>query len=61
MAVPKKRQSKSRRNRRRAQHDRVAPPTVVECPNCSEPTPPHQVCPACGYYKGEQVIAVAEE
>ncbi|HOK78627.1 MAG TPA: 50S ribosomal protein L32, partial [Verrucomicrobiota bacterium] len=28
------------------------------CPQCAEPYIPHRVCPACGYYKGRQVITV---
>jgi large subunit ribosomal protein L32 len=61
MAVPKKRQSNSRRNKRRANHDRIAPPTVVMCPQCSEPKLPHRVCGSCGYYNGRQVLEVSEE
>jgi len=61
MAVPKKRQSPTRRNKRRANHDRVTAPTVVTCPNCSEPTLSHRVCKSCGYYRGEQVIEIKED
>lgn len=61
MAVPKKRQSPSRRNKRRAQHDRVAAPAVVICSNCSEPKLAHRVCPACGHYAGQKVLEVSEE
>ncbi|PID37734.1 MAG: 50S ribosomal protein L32 [Deltaproteobacteria bacterium] len=61
MAVPKKRQSNTRRNKRRANHDRATAPSVVECPNCNEPKLPHRVCPACGYYKGEAVIDMGDE
>ena len=61
MAVPKKRQSPTRRNKRRANHDRMAAPAVVICPNCDEPKLSHRVCPACGHYRGEQVIEVEEQ
>ncbi len=61
MAVPKKRQSPTRRDTRRANHDRMAPPTVVLCPQCSEPKLPHHVCQNCGYYKGRKAIEVPEE
>ena len=61
MAVPKKRQSPSRRDMRRANHDKRSPPTLVSCSNCEEKTLCHSVCPACGFYKGRQVIAVATE
>ncbi|ETJ00916.1 MAG: hypothetical protein Q619_VDC00177G0002, partial [Veillonella dispar DORA_11] len=26
---------------------------------CHEPKMPHRVCPTCGHYKGEQVVANA--
>ena len=61
MAVPKKRKSKSARDMRRANHDKRSPPTLVACSNCEEMTLSHRVCPACGFYKGRQVIAVAKE
>ena len=61
MAVPKKRQSKMRRNKRRANHDRTTAPSVIACPNCGEPKLPHRICPACGFYRGEAVIEMEEE
>lgn len=61
MAVPKKRQSVTRQRTRRANHDRMAAPTIVECPNCGEPKLSHRVCAACGHYKGQVVIEMAEE
>ena len=57
MAVPKRRTTRSKRDMRRAQHDKVTAPTVVPCANCGEPTVPHRVCPSCGHYKGAQVVA----
>lgn len=57
MAVPKRRQSSSRRDMRRAHHDKVDAPSIVPCGNCSAPTAPHRVCPSCGYYRGRQVVA----
>jgi large subunit ribosomal protein L32 len=61
VAVPKRRVSRARRDTRRAQHDRVSPPTIIECPNCTELMIPHRVCPACGHYKGREVIEIVEE
>ena len=60
MAVPKKKTSKSRRDRRRAHHDIIAQPTISTCPQCGAPTVPHQACPECGTYRGRQVIELAE-
>ena len=56
MAVPKRRKSSSRRDMRRAQHDKVSAPNVVPCPSCSAPMVPHRVCPGCGFYKGRAVV-----
>jgi large subunit ribosomal protein L32 len=55
MAVPKKRQSSTRRDKRRAQH-KVSAPRLNECPRCHSPRLPHRVCPTCGTYKGREVI-----
>jgi large subunit ribosomal protein L32 len=58
MAVPKRRLSSSKRNMRRANHDKVTVPSLVPCPNCSAPMVPHRVCPSCGHYKGRAVLKV---
>ncbi len=55
MAVPKKRTSRARRDKRRA-HDRVAVARLNECPQCHSPRLPHRVCPVCGTYAGREVI-----
>ncbi len=55
MAVPKRRTSKMRRNRRRA-HWKMKAPTLVECPNCISLKPPHRVCLSCGHYGDRQVL-----
>ena len=54
MAVPKRKQSKSRRDKRRATH-KLQAPAVVECPHCHQPKRPHRVCPTCGTYRGREV------
>jgi large subunit ribosomal protein L32 len=56
MAVPKKRTSRTRRDKRRATH-RAATPRLNECPRCHSPRLPHRVCPTCGTYAGREVIA----
>lgn len=55
MAVPKRKTSRSKRDMRRAQHDRVSAPNVIPCPNCGDMMLPHRVCPACGHYKGREI------
>ncbi|HXX29515.1 MAG TPA: 50S ribosomal protein L32 [Myxococcaceae bacterium] len=57
MGVPKKRTSKMRRNRRRAANSNLrAPVQVIACPKCKEPVLPHRACPACGFYRGREVV-----
>lgn len=61
MAVPKRRQSKSRSAIRRAQvMKRTAMPSIP-CPRCDEPKLPHRVCPGCGYYRDRLVIEKRDE
>jgi large subunit ribosomal protein L32 len=54
MAVPKKKTSKSRRDKRRAQHS-IEAPRVNLCPNCGSPTRPHRMCPTCKTYRGRDI------
>ncbi len=54
MAVPKRKTSKARRDKRRAQHA-LETPRVNTCPQCGSPKRPHRVCPTCGTYKGREV------
>lgn len=58
MAVPKKKTSKQRRNKRRASAYQLNKATVVECPNCHEMKLPHRICPECGHYAGREVLEV---
>lgn len=55
--VPKKRHTKSSRNQRRM-HLGLEKPNLKKCEKCGKPAVPHLVCPACGYYKGREVIDV---
>lgn len=55
MAVPKRKTSKSRRDKRRATHA-LETPRVNICPQCNSPKRPHHVCPVCGTYKGREVV-----
>lgn len=61
MAVPKRKTSKARRDKRRSNVWKLDAPTLVKCPNCGELIRPHRLCPDCGYYKGRQVVAVKDE
>jgi large subunit ribosomal protein L32 len=55
MAVPKRRTSSTRRDKRRATY-KVSAPRLNECPRCHSPRLPHRVCPVCGTYAGREVI-----
>lgn len=57
MAVPKKRHTKSRRNKRRS-HQALEKIKLSICSKCKEPILPHHFCPFCGTYKGREVIDV---
>jgi large subunit ribosomal protein L32 len=61
--VPKKRKSPARRDRRRANHDKVTMPPMTYCanPECGAPVLPHHVCRECGQYRGDAVIEVVSE
>lgn len=55
MAHPKRKISRTRRDKRRT-HIKLTPKTFMECSNCSNVVKYHHVCTECGYYKGSQVI-----
>ena len=57
MAVPKRKTTASKRDMRRAQHDKVTPVQLAKCENCGEATLPHRACGACGHSKGRKVKA----
>ncbi|MDL2225343.1 50S ribosomal protein L32 [Eubacteriales bacterium OttesenSCG-928-M02] len=60
MAVPKRKVSKTRRDKRRT-HDKLVAPNVVKCPQCNAPVMPHRACQSCGYYDGAKVMQTREE
>ncbi len=57
MPLPKRRFSRSRRDKRRTQiHLKAA--SVTKCSQCASPLVTHQICTVCGYYRGRAVVAV---
>jgi large subunit ribosomal protein L32 len=54
MAVPKKKTSTARRDKRRAQHG-IESPRLNVCPNCGQPKRSHRVCPTCKTYRNREV------
>ena len=59
MAVPQRRTSKTRKRKRRT-HFKLAVPGMHACPSCAELIAAHRACPACGEYKGRQVVQIKE-
>lgn len=60
MAVPKRRTSRARRDKRRSHHA-LAKPARADCPQCKAPREPHRVCASCGHYRDRTVIETEEE
>jgi large subunit ribosomal protein L32 len=59
MAVPKRRQSNSKTNKRRS-HDFLVARQLSVCPKCSTSVPTHVICPKCGHYMGRELIEKKE-
>jgi large subunit ribosomal protein L32 len=55
MAVPQKKISKSRRDKRRSHHA-IGSANPGRCPRCNQAVKPHRICGNCGYYRGRTVI-----
>jgi large subunit ribosomal protein L32 len=58
MPNPKRKFSKSRRDKRRT-HYKATPETVSKCPQCGSAKLSHAACTECGYYNGRKVLATA--
>jgi large subunit ribosomal protein L32 len=58
MAQPKKKTSKSKRDMRRSHWYKMDLPNMVPCSHCGNIIQAHQACPACGMYKGREVIKI---
>ena len=55
MAHPKRKISKTRRDKRRT-HYKLSEPAIGKCPNCGEVKRHHVACPSCGYYNGRVIL-----
>jgi large subunit ribosomal protein L32 len=61
MAVPARKTSKAKKNKRRSSVWKMSAPTLVKCSNCGAYTVAHRVCGSCGYYNGKEVINKDED
>ena len=60
MAVPKRKTSKSRRDKRRT-HDFMKIVNWTTCSNCDTQILPHSICPSCGFYNSKQIIKIKQK
>ena len=60
MALPKRKISKTRRDKRRT-HDKALSFGLIVCDNCGEMKRTHYMCPNCRTYRGRQILPEHEE
>ncbi|ANU53399.1 50S ribosomal protein L32 [Acutalibacter muris] len=58
MAVPKRKLSSARKNKRRSNVWKLQAPALMKCPQCGEYKSPHRVCSHCGFYNSRKVVEV---
>ncbi|MBN2221090.1 MAG: 50S ribosomal protein L32 [Vallitaleaceae bacterium] len=56
MAVPKRKVSSARRDKRRATNFKLTAPNLATCSKCGELVMPHRACRACGTYNKKVVV-----
>ncbi len=56
MAVPKRKVSKARRDKRRSNVWKLDAPAMVKCSHCGAYILAHRVCSECGYFKGKDIL-----
>lgn len=61
MAVPKRKHSSARKNKRRSNVWKMSAPNFSKCTQCGQLKLSHHVCGNCGYYKGKEIIKVEAE
>ncbi|MEA3313836.1 MAG: 50S ribosomal protein L32 [Caldisericota bacterium] len=57
MANPKKKTTRSKKGMRQWK-EKIKSPNLIECPHCHNLVLSHHVCPYCGYYDGNPVVAM---
>lgn len=61
MPNPKRKHTPHRRDSRRSANSKIFALNSSSCPNCKAPKMPHRVCPVCGFYDGEMIVAKKEK
>ena len=56
MANPKKKHTCMRTGMRRSANWRIEQVYLAKCANCGGTTTSHQICPECGFYKGQLIV-----
>ncbi len=60
MALPKRKHSKSRRDKSRT-HWKLKLSSTTRCPQCAQPILPHRICSHCGTYRGRQLVTIPQK
>lgn len=60
MPVPKRKRSRSRRDKRFATKG-IKLKELTVCNNCQQALMPHTVCKSCGFYKGIKILYTKSE
>jgi len=60
MPVPKRKRSRTRRDKRFANKG-IKTLTMAACQNCQSPIEPHSICEVCGHYRGKKVMVTKME
>lgn len=61
MPNPKRKHTRSRRDSRRSANWTLEVSAQSVCSHCGGHFVPHRICPNCGFYKGQLVIAKKEK
>jgi large subunit ribosomal protein L32 len=59
MALQKRKHCQARRDKRRS-HWKLPTMGFTRCAQCARTIQPHRICGFCGYYRGRQIVAIAE-
>ena len=58
MAVPKRKTSKARRDKRRSNVWKLTAPALSKCSKCGSYKLIHRVCKECGFYKQQDILSL---